>query len=177
MNSKQIRRTAAALAVAGLSVFAAACGDDSPTAAPSPTQATAAPTQAAGGRSAALVDGKALDGKFETTCAKQGGVLALALTDIDNATYGRLSVSATLTDDHTVQAVGIAGSKGGSSGMPYAVGYGNGQPGGSATVVKDGNTYKVTGEGVAAPDMSNPLAAPATAKFDLTFACTTVVNG
>ncbi|MBB5916562.1 lipoprotein LpqH [Nocardia transvalensis] len=176
MSTKQIRVTAAVLA-AGLALFTGACGDDSSGSTPSPQTSAGAPGPAASGTSVALVDGKALDGKFDTTCAKQGGVLALALTDLDNAVYGRLSVSATLSDDKTVQAVGIAGSKGGSSGMPYAVGYGNGQPGGSATVVKDGDTYKVTGEGVAAPDMSNPTAAPAAVTFDLTFACTTVVNG
>ncbi|MFJ1455990.1 lipoprotein LpqH [Nocardia wallacei] len=180
MNAKQIRITAAALAAAGLTLFVSACGDDSadsaqPTSARTSAAAPASP--APGGKSAALVGGKALDGKFETTCVSQGGVLALALTDTDNPTYGQLSVSATVTGDGTVQAVGIAGSKGGSSGMPYAVGYGNGQPGGSAKSVKDGNTYKVTGEGVAAPDMTNPMAGPATATFDITFACASIVNG
>ncbi len=48
--------------------------------------------------------------------------------------------------------------------------------GGSATVVKDGDTYTITGEGVGAPDMSNPTA-PSSSKFDITFACSTVVGG
>lgn len=178
MNTTVFRAGAATLAAVALTAFVGACGDDSGSAAPATsapgTSAAAAPS---GGGSVALVDGEELAGNFATTCAKQGDTLALALTDNDNATYGQLSVSATLTGDDTVQAVGIAGSKGGSSGLPYAVGYGNGQPGGSAKVVKDGNTFKVTGEGVGAPDMTNPMAGPSTATFDITFACSTIVGG
>ena len=132
--------------------------------------------QSPAGASAAAVDGKALDANFDATCAKQGDTLALALADTGNATYGDLAVSATITGTDTVQAVGIAGSKGGSNGLPYALGFGQGMPGGSAKVVKDGDTYTVTGEGVGAPDMSNPTA-PSSAKFDITFACSTVVGG
>ncbi|MEU6560429.1 lipoprotein LpqH [Nocardia nova] len=180
VNVKQIRITAAALAAVGLVASVAACGDDSGgSAAPanSASSQTPAAVPAASGKSAASVDGKELAGKFDTTCAKQGDTLALAMVDLDNANYGQLSISATLTGGNTVQAVAIGGTKGGSSGMPYAVGYGNGQPGGSAAVVKDGNTYKITGEGVAAPDMSNPTAGPATSRFAITFACSTIVNG
>ncbi|MCP2319351.1 ipoprotein LpqH [Nocardia amikacinitolerans] len=177
MNAKHFRIGTAALAAVALTGFLTACGDDSAKSSPATSQQTtaAAPAGPAAGKSAALVDGKALNGTFDTTCAKQGDTLALALTDNNNATYGQLSVSATITGD-TVQAVGIAGSQGGSSGLPYAVGYGNGQPGGSAKLVKDGNTYKVTGEGVGAPDLSNPLAGPSTSTFDITFACTTIVG-
>ncbi|MGV9301571.1 lipoprotein LpqH [Amycolatopsis sp. NPDC003676] len=82
------------------------------------------------------------------------------------------SRSATVEGD-AVQAVAIGGTQGGSNGLPYAVGYGNGQPGGSAKLAKDGNTFRITGEGVSA-DMTNPLAGPTTAKFDITFACTTI---
>ena len=184
VNVKQIRIAAATLAAAGLVLSVAACGDDADgNAAPSAGNSASSQTSAAqaspaaSGTSAASVDGKELAGKFDTTCAKQGDTLALAMIDTANETYGQLSVSATLTGDKTVQAVAIGGTKGGSSGMPYAVGYGSGQPGGSAAVVKDGNTYKITGEGVAAPDMSNPMAGPATSRFDITFACTTIVNG
>ncbi|MFF0528175.1 lipoprotein LpqH [Nocardia amikacinitolerans] len=177
MNAKHFRIGTAALAAVALTGFLTACGDDAPKSSPATSQQTtaAAPAGPASGKSAALVDGKALNGTFDTTCAKQGDTLALALTDNNNATYGQLSVSATITGD-TVQAVGIAGSQGGSSGLPYAVGYGNGQPGGSAKLVKDGNTYKVTGEGVGAPDLSNPLAGPSTSTFDITFACSTIVG-
>ncbi|WP_227980722.1 lipoprotein LpqH [Nocardia spumae] len=177
MRTKQIRIAAATFAAAGLTLGLVACGDDAGTAAPASTTAAPARPAPSGGKSAALVDGKALNGNFDTTCARQGGMLALALTDTANATYGQLSVSATLTESGSVQAVAIAGSKGGAAGMPYAVGYGNGQPGGSATVAKDGKTYKVTGEGIAAPDMTNPAAGPATAKFEITFACDTIVHG
>ncbi|MBC2640547.1 MULTISPECIES: lipoprotein LpqH [unclassified Rhodococcus (in: high G+C Gram-positive bacteria)] len=136
-----------------------------------------APAAAApAGASSASVDGTALDADFDATCAKQGDTLALALADTANATYGDLAVSATITGTDTVQAVGIAGSKGGSNGLPYALGFGQGMPGGSAKVVKDGDTYTVTGEGVGAPDMSNPTA-PSASKFDITFACSTVVGG
>ncbi|MFC9967946.1 lipoprotein LpqH [Nocardia ignorata] len=170
MNTKLIATLAAASAATAL--FVTGCSDTgSSTSTPS---STAAPAPAAG-KSTATVDGKELTAKFDTTCAKQGGTLALALTDTANATYGSLSVSATL-EGETVQAVAIAGSQGGSSGMPYAVGYGNGQPGGSATLAKDGNTFRVTGEGVGAPDMTNPLAGPSTVKFDITFACSTIVG-
>ncbi|MFG3523158.1 lipoprotein LpqH [Nocardia nova] len=178
MRTKQIRIAAATLAAAGLTLALGACGDDSGTAAPASTTAAPATQAPSGGKSAALVDGKALSANFDTTCAQHAGTLALALNDAANSTYGRLTVSATLTaGGDTVQAVAIGGSKGGASGMPYAVGFGNGQPGGSATVSKDGKTYKITGEGVAAPDMTNPMAGPATAKFELTFACSTIVNG
>ncbi|MGW4738748.1 lipoprotein LpqH [Nocardia xishanensis] len=178
MNAKYFRTATAAVAALALTGFLTACGDDSASSSPTTSKQTtaAAPAGPAAGKSAALVDGKALAGTFETTCAKQGNTLALALTDNNNATYGQLTASATITDANTVQAAGIAGSKGGSSGLPYAVGYGNGQPGGSAKVVKDGNTYKVTGEGVGAPDLSNPLAGPSTSTFDITFACSTIVG-
>ncbi|MEV0294416.1 lipoprotein LpqH [Nocardia sp. NPDC050710] len=180
MNTKiRFATTAVAASAAAVALFVTGCSDDSGSSAPSPSgkpATSAAPVAPAGGKSAAAVDGKTLDGKFDTTCAKQGATLALALTDTNSATYGQLSVSATIDGD-TVQAVGIAGSKGGSNGLPYAVGYGNGQPGGSAKVVKDGNTFKVTGEGVGAPDLTNPLAGPTTSKFDITFACSTIVGG
>jgi lipoprotein LpqH len=178
--STTIFRLGAVAFAASATLLLSACGDDaSTTAAPAaPSSSAAAPAgDTAGGESAALVDGKALAGDFETTCAKQGNTLALALTDNNNAQYGQLSVSASIVDDKTVQAVAIAGSQGGSSGMPYAVGYGNGQPGGSAQVTKDGDTFIVTGEGISAPDMANPLAGPATAAFEITFACSTVVGG
>ncbi|MGW6423419.1 lipoprotein LpqH [Nocardia sp. NPDC055053] len=169
MNIKLIAGLAASAAATAL--FVTGCGDSGSSSTPSST-GSAAPAPAAG-KSTASVDGKAFTAKFDTTCAKQGGTLALALTDLANATYGNLSVSASVEGD-TVQAVAIAGTQGGSNGLPYAVGYGNGQPGGSATLAKDGNTFRITGEGVSAPDMTNPLAGPATAKFDITFACTTI---
>ncbi|MEV0364278.1 lipoprotein LpqH [Nocardia fusca] len=179
MSTTIFRLGAVALA-ASATLLLSACGDDASTTAAPAGSNSSAPAPAgdtAGGESAALVDGKALAGDFETTCAKQGNTLALALTDNNNAQYGQLSVSASIVDDKTVQAVAIAGSQGGSSGMPYAVGYGNGQPGGSAQVTKDGDTFTVTGEGISAPDMANPLAGPATAAFEITFACSTVVGG
>ncbi|MEV6277191.1 lipoprotein LpqH [Nocardia sp. NPDC051832] len=173
-------KTAAAViaATSALALGLTACGDDAKSSNPAPADkpaTSAAPAPAPGGKSAASVDGKALTASFDTTCAKQGGLLALALTDNNNAAHGQLTVSATISGD-TVQAVGIAGSKGGANGLPYAVGYGNGQPGGSAKLVKDGNTYKVTGEGVGTPDMTNPMAGAPAAKFDITFACTTIVG-
>jgi lipoprotein LpqH len=171
--------TAGIVAIAAAALLLSGCSDsegsndssDAPTVA-SETSNAASPA----GASAAVIDGKALDATFDATCAKQGDTLALALADTGNATYGDLAVSATITGTDTVQAVGIAGSKGGSNGLPYALGFGQGMPGGTATVVKDGDVYKVTGEGVGAPDMSNPTA-PTTAKFDLTFACSTIVGG
>lgn len=175
--STTIFRIAAIAVAASATLLLSACGDDTGTATPAAPSSSAAAGDATAGESAALVDGKALAGDFETTCAKQGNTLALALTDNNNAQYGQLSVSAGIVDDNTVQAVAIAGSQGGASGMPYAVGYGNGQPGGSAQVSKDGDTFTVTGEGISAPDMANPLAGPATAAFEITFACSTVVGG
>ncbi|MEU2042828.1 lipoprotein LpqH [Nocardia niwae] len=175
MNTTSLRIAAAAFAATAAVAVLTGCGDSkgSSPAAPAPSSAQPA---APAGKSVASVDGKAFDAKFTTTCAKQGGTLALALTDTENSAYGNLSVSATITDANTVQAVGIAGSKGGDNGLPYAVGFGNGMPGGSATVVKDGNTFKVTGEGVGAPDLTNPLAGPKTSKFDITFACSSIVG-
>ncbi|MEV6770022.1 lipoprotein LpqH [Nocardia sp. NPDC051030] len=186
MNTKSIRLASTAFAAtAAVALLVTGCSNDngssssSTSAAPgSSAPANNAPGTTAShvGKSSASVDGVALDAKFETTCVKQGGTLALALTDTANATYGQLSVSATVSGD-TVTAVGIAGSKGGSNGMPYAVGYGNGQQGGSAKLTKNGDTYTITGEGVGAPDMSNPLAGVKNSKFDITFACSSIVGG
>ncbi|MEU0540164.1 lipoprotein LpqH [Nocardia sp. NPDC005978] len=179
MNTKSVRIAAALTAAATAALLVTGCSDDSGTSTTSTSAATGASTPgntAPAGKSSATVDGKALDGKFDTTCVKQGGTLALALTDTANATYGQLTVSATLTDDSTVQAVGIAGSKGGDNGLPYAIGYGNGMPGGSAKVVKDGKTYKVTGEGVGTPDMTNPTAGVKNSTFEITFACSDIVG-
>ena len=162
--------TAGIVAAAAVALLVSGCSDTSDSSGGGGSEQTPA------GASAAAVDGKALDANFDATCAKQGDTLALALADTGNATYGDLAVSATITGTDTVQAVGIAGSKGGSNGLPYALGFGQGMPGGSAKVVKDGDTYTVTGEGVGAPDMSNPTA-PSSAKFDITFACSTVVGG
>ncbi|MET9285556.1 lipoprotein LpqH [Nocardia beijingensis] len=175
MNATSLRIAAAAFAATAAVAVLTGCGDSkgSSPAAPAPSSAQPA---APAGKSVASVDGKTFDAKFDTTCAKQGGALALALTDTANSAYGNLSVSATITDSNTVQAVAIAGSKGGDNGLPYAVGFGNGMPGGSAKVVKDGNTFKVTGEGVGAPDLTNPLAGPKTSKFDITFACSSIVG-
>ncbi|EKT79039.1 lipoprotein LpqH [Rhodococcus opacus] len=168
--------TAGIVAAAAVALLVSGCSDtsDSDSGGGSSEQSPAAASEA--GASSAAVDGKALEADFDATCAKQGDTLALALADTANATYGDLAVSATVTGTDTVQAVGIAGSKGGSNGLPYALGFGQGMPGGSATVVKDGDTYTITGEGVGAPDMSNPTA-PSSSKFDITFACSTVVGG
>ena len=168
--------TTGIVAAAAVALLVSGCSDtsDSDSGGGSSEQSPAAASEA--GASSAAVDGKALEADFDATCAKQGDTLALALADTANATYGDLAVSATVTGTDTVQAVGIAGSKGGSNGLPYALGFGQGMPGGSATVVKDGDTYTITGEGVGAPDMSNPTA-PSSSKFDITFACSTVVGG
>ncbi|UOT03755.1 lipoprotein LpqH [Rhodococcus opacus] len=168
--------TAGIVAAAAVALLVSGCSDtsDSDSGGGSSEQSPAAASEA--GASSAAVDGMALEADFDATCAKQGDTLALALADTANATYGDLAVSATITGTDTVQAVGIAGSKGGSNGLPYALGFGQGMPGGSATVVKDGDTYTITGEGVGAPDMSNPTA-PSSSKFDITFACSTVVGG
>jgi lipoprotein LpqH len=168
--------TAGIVAAAAVALLVSGCSDtgDSNSGGGSSEQSPAAANPA--GASSAAVDGKALEADFDATCAKQGDTLALALADTANATYGDLAVSATITGADTVQAVGIAGSKGGSNGHPNALGFGQGMPGGSATVVKDGDTYTISGEGVGAPDMSNPTA-PSSSKFDITFACSTVVGG
>jgi|GEM_PF-6268749 len=187
MSTKPVRLCAAGLAAsAALALALTGCSGSPTTSAPSPTAprpasapavnpASAAPKAA--GTSAVAVDGKAISGNFGTTCVNQGGMLALALTDTGNATYGDLAVSATVAGGSTVQAVGITGSKGGSSGLPYVVGFGKGLPGGSATLVKSGNTFRVTGEGVGTPDPGNPLAGSKSSKFDITFACATVIGG
>ncbi|MDT2005348.1 hypothetical protein FXW78_12525 [Rhodococcus opacus] len=168
--------TAGIVAAAGVALLVTGCSDTGATGSGGGTSEQSPAAAAPAGASSASVDGKALDADFDATCAKQGDTLALALADTANATYGDLAVSATVTGTDTVQAVGIAGSKGGSNGLPYALGFGQGMPGGSAKVVKDGDTYTITGEGVGAPDMSNPTA-PSASKFDITFACSTVVGG
>ncbi|MFC8526291.1 lipoprotein LpqH [Nocardia sp. NPDC057227] len=165
-NRLAIATTAAA---AALALLVTGCSDNTTSTATSPVSTS--------GNSTAEVDGKTIDARFDTTCAKQGGTLALALTDLNNTTYGNFSVSATLQGEDSVQAVAIAGTKGGSSGTPYAVGYGAGAPGGSAKVTKNGTTYTVTGEGVGGVDLTDPLAGPKNIPFEITFACTTVVGG
>jgi lipoprotein LpqH len=183
MNLKPVHLASAALAAsAAVALLVTGCSSNSSTTATGApaSSSVAAPgggSAPSGGASSVTVDGKAIEGSFTTTCAKQGGTLALALADVNNGAYGRLAVSATVTGGNTVQAVGIAGTKGGSGGVGYALGFGNGMPGGSATLTKDGNTFKVTGEGVGAPDMTNPTAGPKNSKFAITFACSTVVGG
>ncbi|MFC9999106.1 lipoprotein LpqH [Nocardia sp. NPDC127526] len=183
MNTTSIRLTATFAAASAVALLVTGCGDNSGSS-PASTAATSAPapgstgpgTAEPAGKSSATVDGKALTAKFETTCVEQAGTLALALTDTANATYGELAVSATVSGD-TVQAVGIAGSKGGENGLPYALGFGNGMPGGSAKVVKSGTTYTVTGEGVGTPDLTNPLAGAKNSTFEITFACSGIIGG
>lgn len=173
----KINRVTAALAatVAAFALVGTACSDDSDSSSPETTHEAQTSDTAASGSSSASVDGTAIDADFETTCAKQGDTIALALADLDNAKYGNLAVSATLTGDDTVTAVGIAGSIGGDNGLPYALGYGQGLPGGSAAVSKDGNTFTVTGEGVGTPSLTDPTAVN-TAKFEITFACNEIVG-
>jgi len=184
MSTTPIRLSAAALAAsAALALALTGCSGSPKASSPSPAAASHAPAgiatsaAAAPGASAVSVDGKAVSGNFTTTCVNQGGLLALAVTDTGNAAYGSLAVSATIASGSTVQAVGITGSKGGASGLPYAVGFGKGAPGGSASVVKSGNTFRVTGEGVGTPDPANPLAGAKSSKFDITFACQSMIGG
>ncbi|RMI33996.1 lipoprotein LpqH [Nocardia stercoris] len=183
MNATTIRRvTVAAVAAATLALASTACNSGStPSAAPTSAAAgsSAAPAAPGGaapsGTSSVSLDGKALTGNFETTCAKTGGTIALSIDDAANSAYGNLAVSATV-DGTTVTAVAIAGTKGGANGVPLAVGYGKGAPGGSAKVSVTGKTYHVTGEGVGTPDLTNPTAVKTDA-FDITFACTDIVGG
>ncbi len=184
MNANTIRRGAIAVtAAAALALAGTACSSNSNSSGSSSSSAPAAssaaapagPAGGATGGSSVSLDGKALTGNFETTCAKTGGTIALSIDDATNGTYGNLAVSATI-DGTNVSAVGIAGTKGGANGTPLAIGYGKGVPGGSAKVSVNGKTYHVTGEGVGAPDMSNPTAMKTDA-FDITFACTDVVGG
>ncbi|WP_216899870.1 lipoprotein LpqH [Nocardia alni] len=183
MSTTPVRLCAAGLAAsAALALALTGCSSSSKTTSPTPVAASAAPvsqTSAAAtpGASTLSVDGKAVSAIFMTTCVNQGSLLALALTDTGNASYGNLAVSATVAGGGTVQAVGISGSKGGSSGLPYAIGFGKGAPGGSASVTKSGKTFRITGQGVGTPDPSNPLGGVKSSKFDITFACPTVIGG
>ncbi|GAA5045790.1 lipoprotein LpqH [Nocardia callitridis] len=177
MNTKSVTAAVTASAAA-LALLLTGCGDNSEdAAADTATAATAEPQGGVSSRSSASVDGKLIEAKFETTCAEQGDNLALALVDQDNPTYGTLSVSASVTGADTVQAVAFAGSKGGADSTPFALGFGSGMPGGSATLSKDGNTYRVSGEGVGGVDLGNPMAGPSTSTFEVTFDCSTVVGG
>lgn len=177
MNTTSARLCVTALAAsAGLVLSLTGCSSSS---SPAPAASATHPSTAATapGSSTLSVDGKSVSGTFTTTCVNQSGLLALALTDTGNAIYRNLAVSATVSGGNSVQAVGITGSKGGSSSLPYAIGFGKGLPGGSAAVTKNGNTFHVTGEGVGTPDPSNPMAQVKSSKFDITFACPTVIGG
>ncbi len=184
MNATPVRLCAATLAAsAALALALTGCSSSSKTTSPTPVAASSAPASpqtpaaAASGASALSVDGKTVSANFTTTCVNQGSLLALALTDTGNTNYGNLAVSATVAGGGTVQAVGISGSKGGSSGLPYAIGFGKGAPGGSASLTKSGKTFRITGEGIGTPDPTNPLAGVKSSKFDITFACQTVIGG
>ncbi|WP_445177127.1 lipoprotein LpqH [Rhodococcus erythropolis] len=123
--------TAVAATIAAVALLTTACGSD------------ADKTDSAGASSATSsvsVGGKALDAKFETKCAKDGGTTVMTLLDAENATYGRLTVSAIVDESGTVQTAGIAGSEGGSNGLPYTAGFAPGLPGGSASA-KQGRQY------------------------------------
>ena len=117
---------------------------------------------------------KTLDAKFETKCAKDGGTTVMTLLDAENPTYGMLTVSAIVDESGTVQTAGIAGSEGGSNGLPYTAGYAPGLPGGSASAKQNGNTFVVTGEGIGARDKGNPTE---TSSFEITFACESIIGG
>ncbi len=184
MNTTSVRLCVAGLAAsAALAPALTGCSSSPQTSTPSPVAAspahpgTATSAATAPGASPLSVDGRTVSANFSTTCVNQGGLIALALTDTGNATFGNLAVSATVSGGNSVQAVGITGSKGGSSGLPYAIGFGKGAPGGSASVTKNGNTFRVTGKGVGTPDPGNPLAGAKSSKFDITFACPSVVGG
>ncbi|MFF3574607.1 lipoprotein LpqH [Nocardia jiangxiensis] len=177
MNTTSARLCITALAAsAGLVLALTGCSSSS---SPAPAAAATHPSTGASapGSSTLSIDGKSVSGAFTTTCVNQSGLLALALTDTGNTTYGNLAVSATVSGGNSVQAVGITGSKGGSSSLPYAIGFSKGLPGGSASVTKSGNTFHVTGEGIGTPDPSNPMAQVKSSKFDITFACPTVIGG
>lgn len=192
------RRSTAALTatVAVVALFASACSSDSDkadsdktatTSAASATSSAASATSASSTKtsdtkstgssdgSSASVDGKQIEAKFDTNCAKADGTTALSLVDSDNATYGILTASATIDESGTVQTAGISGTEGGSNGVPYTVAFVQGVPGGSASVEQDGNTFKVTGEGIGVANMTSPTALP-TLKFDITFACSSVAG-
>ncbi|MFE5876980.1 lipoprotein LpqH [Rhodococcus sp. NPDC056506] len=161
--------TAFAATIAAVALFASACGSDS--------DKTGSDKPAAGASSAAssvTVGGKALDATFETKCAKDGGTTVMTLLDAENPTYGMLTVSAIVDESGTVQTAGIAGSEGGSNGLPYTAGFAPGLPGGSATAKQDGNTFVVTGEGIGARDKGNPTE---TSSFEITFACESIIGG
>lgn len=98
----------------------------------------------------------------------------MTLLDAENATYGMLTVSAIIDESGTVQTAGIAGSEGGSNGLPYTAGFAPGLPGGSASAKQDGNTFVVTGEGIGARDKGNPME---TSSFEITFACESIIGG
>jgi len=161
--------TAVAATIAAVALFTAACGSDS-----DKTDSEKTATGASSATSSVSVGGKALDAKFETKCAKDGGTTVMTLLDAENATYGVLTDSAIIDESGTVQTAGIAGSEGGSNGLPYTAGFAPGLPGGSASAKQDGNTFVVTGEGIGARDGSNPTE---TSSFEITFACESVIGG
>ena len=172
INSKITSAASAVLCSIALVGGLAACGSDDKSDSDTATTSAAA-AGGSDGASAVSVGGTEWTGNFTTTCAKQGDTLALALADNANETYGTLGISATVSGEDKVTAVLIGGTKGGSGGLPYALGFGQGLSGGSATVSKDGDSYTVTGEGVGA-DLTDPTK---TTAFDITFACESVAGG
>ncbi|MDV6274738.1 lipoprotein LpqH [Rhodococcus erythropolis] len=161
--------TAFAATITAVALLASACGSD-----PDKTDSEKTAAGASSATSSVTVGEKAHDATFETKCAKDGDTTVMTLLDAENATYGTLTVSAIIDESGTVQTAGIAGSEGGSNGLPYTAGFAPGLPGGSASAKQDGNTFVVTGEGIGARDRSNPTE---TSSFEITFACESVIGG
>lgn len=143
-----------------------------------------------GDGSKVTLDGKDVEGAFTTTCGKDGDKIALALSDENNETYGKFSAGASLVGDgSTVSGVSVAGTKGGSNGTPYTLGFGQAggmNSGGSAEVSVDGTTYTIKGQGIVTDiggmqnmdpmDMGSNMNHTDEQAFEIVFACDKVIE-
>ena len=175
IKSKVTSAAAALLCSAALIGSLAACSDDdkdtkassSTTAGASTTGSADSSVTPAAGKSSVKVDGTAWEGNYSSKCTKVGDTTALSIYEASGD--ARKGGGATINGADTVVSVGLGES---SSGLGYSLGAPGVAP---AKVVKDGNTFTVTGEAFGA-DLANPTQ-PKKSTFEIVFACDAVTGG
>ena len=111
------------------------------------------------GAATVTIDGQEQNIEGQAVCTNLGGNIQIA---VGNATQG-IGAQVTEADPPVVKQVGLGNVNG------VALGYTEGVPGGEASVEKDGNTYKISGNAVGV-DMANPLQ-PVNKPFEIEVSC------
>ncbi|MCW2514020.1 MAG: 19 kDa lipoprotein antigen precursor LpqH [Mycobacterium sp.] len=123
----------------------------------SSSSAASSTAAAATGANSVTIDGQAKDLGGSVVCTVVGGTVNVAIGEAGTGVAAVLSDG----DSPTVTSVAL----GNVNGVTLAVGAGQGD----ATVTKDGNVYKITGNAVGV-DMANPMQ-PTKKPFELDFTC------